>query len=74
MRKVYIKYLFVLLFCTGLLTGCSSGRKTIRSPEPEPDFRYNREAMRHIINGAIADLLGQTKVGGEPIYLSLVES
>ncbi|MBN1542344.1 tetratricopeptide repeat protein [candidate division KSB1 bacterium] len=39
-----------------LFTGCSSSRHMNRTFEPIP--RYNREAMNHVIEGAIAELLG----------------
>ncbi|MBD3375621.1 tetratricopeptide repeat protein [candidate division KSB1 bacterium] len=46
------------------MTGCGSLR-TLTKPEPEketePEPTYNREAMNHIISGAVAELLGQPK-------------
>ncbi|NLP10500.1 hypothetical protein GX408_08915, partial [bacterium] len=52
MRKIFLLALTLLL-------SCSSGPKLSRS-KPMPRS-YNHEAMRHMINGAIEDLLGQPK-------------
>jgi len=49
----------ILLLALTLLLSCSSGPKLSRS-KPMPRV-YNHEAMSHMINGAIEDLLGQPK-------------
>jgi len=49
----------ILLLALTLLLSCSTGSKLSRS-KPTPRA-YNHEAMSHMINGAIEDLLGQPK-------------
>lgn len=58
MKKISVKTLVVFLFLT-LLIGCSTTQKTVRNkPEKKP---YNKEALNHIIDGSIADLVGSPK-------------
>ncbi len=49
-------FLFLALIGAG---GCAGSRKTAVTPPVQR--HYNREAMRHIINGTIEDLLGEPK-------------
>ncbi len=55
-KKFWPYILFTLII--GLTIGCSSRRQLQSTRERR---EYNREAMHHIINGAIEELLGQTK-------------
>lgn len=50
----YINFLLVLI----LLSGCGSSNRFMTKSAPKG---YNREAMRHMINGTIENLLGQPK-------------
>jgi len=56
-----MKPLFHTLLCLTLIGmgGCAGSRKAAVAP-PVQRY-YNREAMRHIINGTIEDLLGEPK-------------
>ncbi len=84
------KYKSVLLILVVLAStmGCGSSRK-LTTPEQEKETKptYNREAMNHIISGAVAELLGQPKnalveyhqaaeidTSSPGIYLSLAEN
>lgn len=60
MKKYYIKILFALLFVAGLIS-CSASRKMTKSPQPLKIKKYNSEAMDHIIDGALADIMGSPK-------------
>ena len=57
MKRLYL--LFLVLPGLICLAGCSGPHKVI-TPKTERRH-YNREAMRHIINGTIEDLLGEPK-------------
>ena len=83
------KILLLIALLAGI-TGCGSLRtltKPEQEKETEPEPSYNREAMNHIISGAVAELLGQPKnalveyhqaaeidTSSPGIYLSLAEN
>ncbi|OGB98981.1 hypothetical protein A2V82_04310 [candidate division KSB1 bacterium RBG_16_48_16] len=58
MKKISAKILFLFLLFL-LIGGCSSNKVLVKSAATEEE--YNKEAMRHVIQGAIYDLLGQPK-------------
>jgi tetratricopeptide (TPR) repeat protein len=58
MKIFYLKFC-VFFLLVWLLIGCSSTQKMVR-PKPSAK-KYNKEALNHIIDGAIADLIGSPK-------------
>ena len=56
------KSVLLILVLLAITMGCGSSRK-LTPPEQEKEKKptYNREAMNHIISGAVAELLGQPK-------------
>lgn len=60
MKFKRFRYIFLALFIVAL-TGCSGGRKMVRQTRSSEKPAYNREAMQHVVEGAIYELLGQPK-------------